>query len=111
MQSRRRTLSGPGRESFGGLAIDCSLLPGKCVLISSYEELGGCAMKLGAFRMLMVGLSLAFAFVPLGPNSQEPGLKPTFGSVKLKAGFDPDPFSKDLTAGGNIKTDMGGVKA
>jgi hypothetical protein len=41
----------------------------------------------------------------------DPNLKPTFGSVKLKAGFLPDPFTKDLVAGGSIQTQLGGVKA
>ena len=44
--------------------------------------------------------------VPAGPN---PNLPPTFGSVMLKTGFTPDPFVKKLTAGGPIKTNLGGV--
>ena len=39
----------------------------------------------------------------------DPSLKPTFGAVKLKAGFDPDPHVKNLIAGGPIQTKLGGV--
>jgi hypothetical protein len=31
--------------------------------------------------------------------------------VQLKHGFTPDPFTKSLSAGGSIKTELGGVKA
>jgi hypothetical protein len=41
----------------------------------------------------------------------DPNLKPTFGAVTLKAGFLPDPFTKDLQAGGDLKTNLGGVNA
>lgn len=41
----------------------------------------------------------------------DPNLKPTFGSAKLNAGFLPDPYTIDLQAGGNIRTNLGGVKA
>jgi hypothetical protein len=44
-------------------------------------------------------------------EAQDPKLKPTFGEVKLKAGFLPDPFTKDLVAGGPIETKLGGVRA
>lgn len=43
--------------------------------------------------------------------SQDPSLKPLYGSVDLKAGFTPDPFTKEVTAGGPIRTDLGGVNA
>ncbi len=41
----------------------------------------------------------------------EPSLDPTFGSVALKAGFKPDPFKKEVSAGGSISTNLGGVNA
>ncbi|MFO0866667.1 MAG: hypothetical protein U0744_18850 [Gemmataceae bacterium] len=44
-------------------------------------------------------------------HAQNPGLNPTYGSVSLKAGFTPDPFIKNLTAGGPIRTKLGGVSA
>ena len=52
---------------------------------------------------LVLGVSQARAQAP------DPSLKPASGSVKLKAGFEPDPFSKKLVAGGPIKTKLGGV--
>lgn len=47
----------------------------------------------------------------LAQAQPDPNLKPTFGSVKLNAGFLPDPFTIDLQAGGNIRTKLGGVNA
>lgn len=41
----------------------------------------------------------------------DPNLKPTYGSVKLDAGFLPDPFTKELQAGGPLRTNLGGVNA
>ncbi len=38
-------------------------------------------------------------------------LKPTYGTVDLKAGFTPDPFVKKVEAGGDVRTDKGGVTA
>jgi len=43
--------------------------------------------------------------------TQDLSLKPTYGGVKLKAGFEPDPYKKNLDAGGEINTDKGGLKA
>jgi uncharacterized caspase-like protein len=40
-----------------------------------------------------------------------PNLPATYGAIKLKAGFTPDPIAKELQAGGEIRTDLGGVKA
>ncbi len=46
-----------------------------------------------------------------GPGqSQDPKLAPTFGSKTLQSGFTPDPFSKDVTAGGKKQVTVGGVK-
>jgi hypothetical protein len=44
-------------------------------------------------------------------DSQDPDLKATYGSVDLKAGFEPDPYTKKLVAGGPIQTKLGGVAA
>ncbi len=44
-------------------------------------------------------------------QAQNRDLKPTFGAVTLKAGFLPDPFTKNLIAGGAIETKLGGVRA
>lgn len=49
---------------------------------------------------------LTASHVHAQPN---PSLKPSYGAVTLKAGFLPDPFKKDLVAGGPIKTNLGGV--
>lgn len=43
--------------------------------------------------------------------TQDLTLKPTYGGVTLKAGFEPDPYKKNLDAGGDVKTDKGGVTA
>jgi tetratricopeptide (TPR) repeat protein len=45
-----------------------------------------------------------------GGAGPDPSLKPTFGSVKLKAGFKNDPYTSELVAGGELRTDKGGVK-
>jgi hypothetical protein len=68
------------------------------------------------FAGIALGLvfSAAALFVYFQANraaAQDPNLKPEFGSVKLKAGFLPDPYKKELIAGGPIQTDKGGVKA
>lgn len=56
--------------------------------------------------VLLAGVLVNSAFA-----QPDPKLKPTFGSVKLKAGFEPDPYKKDLVAGGDIATKLGGVSA
>lgn len=43
--------------------------------------------------------------------SQDPNLKPAYGTVDLKAGFPNDPHKVKVTAGGPIQTELGGVKA
>jgi hypothetical protein len=62
------------------------------------------AMRLGAIALL-VSLCVGRA------ETQNPSLGATFGSVKLKAGFLPDPYTRNLVAGGNIQTKLGGVTA
>ncbi len=43
-------------------------------------------------------------------DSQDPNLKPNYGSIRLKAGFEPDPHSVNVDAGGDIQSDKGGIK-
>ena len=70
------------------------------------------AMCLGAFALVAC---VVFWGANLGIAAQgekpDPELKPTFGEVKLEAGFVPDPFKKELIAGGPLFTELGGVKA
>ncbi|MCS7045616.1 MAG: caspase family protein [Gemmataceae bacterium] len=56
---------------------------------------------------------VAVIAVGVGPAAAQPdpNLRPTYGSVKLRAGFLPDPFTKDVVAGGNLRTNLGGVNA
>jgi hypothetical protein len=65
--------------------------------------------RTSALRLGMVA-ALWLAFAGRG-EAQNPSLTPTFGSVTLRAGFTPDPFTKQLTAGGTVKTNLGGVNA
>ena len=57
------------------------------------------------------GAALLVALIVGRVEPQDPKLEPTHGSVKLKAGFLPDPYTKKLTAGGPIETKLGGVTA
>jgi hypothetical protein len=41
----------------------------------------------------------------------DPDQEPALGSETLKAGFKPDPFKKEMAAGGTISTKLGGVSA
>jgi len=63
------------------------------------------AASLALVIFFAIGVSKARAGEP------DHQLKPTYGTVTLKLGFTPDPFTKNLTAGGNIKTKLGGVNA
>src|SRR5262245_6970649 len=58
-------------------------------------------------------IALAIVAIPLGraQAQPDPSLKPTYGSVTLNAGFLPDPFTKDVQAGGELRTNLGGVNA
>ncbi len=58
--------------------------------------------------MLLVVVSVCSTRLIAQPD---PALEPTFGSVTLKAGFKDDPFKKDVSAGGRISTNLGGVNA
>jgi hypothetical protein len=73
-------------------------------------------MNLTGGSRLAVRLGVAAALVGLCAGrapAQDPdvNLDPTFGTVKLKAGFEPDPYKKKLVAGGPLKTNLGGVNA
>ena len=70
-------------------------------------------MKVASMRLALV-VMVAAGMVALftgHASTQDPNLKPTFGSVKLEAGFEPDPYAKKVIAGGPIETKLGGVKA
>jgi hypothetical protein len=60
---------------------------------------------------MAVCMSALFLFGADRAVTQDKDLEPTFGAVKLKAGFSPDPFVKKLEAGGEIQTKLGGVTA
>lgn len=63
-------------------------------------------------RALSLSAVVAAALLLVGrAETQDPNLKPTYGSVSLKAGFEPDPYTKKVDAGGDVQTDKGGVKA
>ncbi len=62
-----------------------------------------------AYRLSAVAV---IACLCAGPAAtQDPNLKPRYGEVTLKAGFEPDPYKKKLDAGGPIETKLGGVTA
>jgi hypothetical protein len=71
-------------------------------------------MKKFAGRRLALGLGLVAVLACLCTSraeAQNVNLNPTFGTVNLRTGFLPDPFVKNLVAGGNIQTNLGGVNA
>jgi hypothetical protein len=60
-------------------------------------------LRLGAIAVLLT--------ICAGPGqSQDPKLAPSYGSKSLKSGFTPDPFSKDVIAGGDKEVTVAGVK-
>jgi hypothetical protein len=63
------------------------------------------------WQHLIIALALLALATGRAAAQPDPTLKSTFGEVKLKAGFLPDPFTKDLIAGGELETNLGGVKA
>jgi hypothetical protein len=65
---------------------------------------GRWALRVGAIAVIV-------SLCTVRAETQDPTEKPTFGKVELKAGFTPDPFVKELTAGGEIRTKLGGVNA
>jgi uncharacterized caspase-like protein len=60
---------------------------------------------------LVVAAAIVLWTADRAPAQPDPNLKPTYGSVKLRAGFLPDPYAKELQAGGPLKTKLGGVNA
>jgi hypothetical protein len=62
------------------------------------------ALRLGAVALL------ATLVVSRG-ESQDPNLKPTFGTLNLKAGFSNDPRTVKIVAGGDLHQNNGNVKA
>ena len=71
-------------------------------------------MKLPRTRCLVLLIALFAVMVGLTESqtsAQDPTLKPFYGSITLKAGFQPDPHVRSFTAGGPIRTNKGGVNA
>lgn len=66
-----------------------------------------------SFRSLVATIVALTALGGRATAQQEPNpnLPPTYGSVKLSAGFTPDPFLKPVQAGGNLRTNLAGVNA
>jgi hypothetical protein len=62
-------------------------------------------------RYSIAALAIVLLAVGHVQAQPDPNLKPTFGAVTLKAGFLPDPYTKELVAGGPLRTDLGGVNA
>ncbi len=62
-----------------------------------------------ALRFTGVALVALFCIGRVEP--QDPNAPATYGTVTLRAGFTPDPYTKNLTAGGAIRTNKGGVNA
>jgi hypothetical protein len=89
------------------------MLPGNQPGIESPLVLEAHPMKTMVSRWaLCIGAVAVFAcLVATRGESQDVTLKPTFGSVNLRAGFVPDPYTKNLISGGPIQTNLGGVNA
>jgi hypothetical protein len=60
---------------------------------------------------MVVVLSLVDVGRAQGQGQPDPNLSPTYGSVTLKPGFRPDPYTVELQAGGELRTNLGGVNA
>jgi len=59
-------------------------------------------------RTAILGAALAAAFLAApDASAQNISLEPTYGNVRLSAGFLPDPRTVSLTAGGGIAVSMG----
>ncbi|MEM9996246.1 MAG: peptidase S1 [Bacteroidota bacterium] len=56
-------------------------------------------------RLLL--LALALLLVPTTLQAQDVGGSPTYGDLQLEEGFQPDPNSTSLTAGGSIEVNKG----
>ena len=57
----------------------------------------------------LLTLVMLIGLAPPTARAQNPNLGPTFGWAKLNVGFSPDPHIVGLTAGGRIRTNLGGV--
>jgi hypothetical protein len=69
-------------------------------------------MKMASQTVRLGGFALLACLVVSRAEAQvNNNLPPTYGSVTLKAGFLPDPFTKQVVAGGVNQTNLGGVKA
>src|SRR5436309_69141 len=66
-------------------------------------------------RTTWIAAALVVGLVAVGQahaqGQPDPNLKPTYGAVTLTAGFLPDPYTKELQAGGELRTNLGGVNA
>lgn len=60
------------------------------------------AVRLSAI-VVLVGFCTSFG------QSQNPDLKPTYGTINLEAGFEPDPVAVNVDAGGPVNTRVGGI--
>jgi hypothetical protein len=60
---------------------------------------------------LPIGAVIAFCLCGQAAAQPDPRLNPTYGTAALKAGFQPDPLVKALQAGGELRTNLGGVQA
>jgi hypothetical protein len=63
------------------------------------------ALRLGAVALV------ACLFVDRAKGQPDISLEPTYGDVRLKAGFLPDPHKVKVVAGGKQRTKLGGVRA
>jgi hypothetical protein len=81
---------------------------------SSVYHLEGCPMNVFARSRtaLRLGVVAVLACVYAGhATAQNVDLEPAYGSVTVKAGSLSGPFAKQVMAGGEIRTNLGGVKA
>ena len=61
--------------------------------------------------VLCVGVVIAFAWLGTQrPAAQDFKLKPNYGEIKLETGFVPDPYKKELVAGGDKVVMVNGVR-
>jgi hypothetical protein len=66
---------------------------------------------IGRWALRASAIAVIATLCTLRADTQDPNAKATFGSVELKAGFQNDPYVKELVAGGPIQTKLGGVTA
>jgi hypothetical protein len=59
----------------------------------------------------LLAVSAALLSGPTAAQAQNPRLEPTYGSVSLRVGFTPDPYTVTVTSGGPIQTNRGGVRS